>query len=241
MQFNDTTNKSGIVQDINFMLFGSNTMNDGYPIDDIVRNVNQRLNRVVSIIFQNDRRWKYDDFNHLDMNIYYGDTVAGQQDYEIPGSDFIDISELAVMINGKYQILKPLVREKGQKLQYLEEETGVPLYYEKYGNSVLLYPKPDTSTTNGLMLRAKRLPSYFTNADTTKEPGFNPLFHKILSIGGALDYAMPNGMRDKINTYQPELDRLEIAMAEYYSKRSEDEQPRMTLSGGTDYYDSLYQ
>ena len=143
MQFSDTSTFQGLLQEIDFWLFGSSaTMNTtAYPIADRTRRINQRLNRIVSIIFKNDRRWKYDDFNHDDMNIFYTTLVEGQNDYEISGADFLTIEEVAILNSeGDYQILTPIVREAGnaQSLQSLEDgDNGTPTHYEKHGNSIM--------------------------------------------------------------------------------------------------------
>ena len=249
MVFSDTTDKQGIIQDIDFWLFGTSaTLNTAFLIADRTRRINQRLNKVVSIIFQNDRRWKYDDFNQSDMNIFYGTLVEGQQDYEITGADFLTIEEVAVKkTDGKYQILSPVVREAStsQRLQSLEDgDSSMPAEYEKHGNSILLYPKPSLTyltASEGLMVRGKRLPSYFTEDDTITEPGFNPLYHSYLSIGASYDYALANGMSAKVAQLQPELDKLEIAIANDYADRARDDKPKMTPEGSEEYHDNLFQ
>jgi len=250
MQFNDTTLKSGILQEIDFYLFGSSaTMNTtAYSVADRTRRINQRLNRVVSIIFKNDRRWKYDDFNQDDMNIFYTTLVSGRNDYEISGADFLTIEEVAVLdVNGKYQILESVVREgsTAQKLQTDEDgDNGVPTKYEKHGNSIILNKKADLTyltATKGLMVRGKRLPSYFTADDTTKEPGFNPLYHSYLSLGASYDYAIANGMHNKVAELRPELERLELDIAEDYRNRAGDDKPSIKLQDDGEYTDNLYQ
>jgi hypothetical protein len=248
MEFNDTTNKQGLIQDIDFRLFGtSSSLNSAYSIEDRTRRINQRINKVVTIIFRNDRRWKYDDFNHDDMNIFYATLFQGQQDYEVSGGDFITISEVFVKDkDGKYQRLTPLVRERGnaQTLQDLEDDDpGMPEYYTKYGNSVMLYPRPDLSyltADEGFMVRGQRLPSYFISADTTKEAGFNPLFHDYLSAGASYDGALSLGLATKASQLKPELETLEAEIAEHYQSRAEDQQPKMRLKKDN-YHDDLYQ
>jgi len=91
------------------------------------------------------------------------------------------------------------------------------------------------------MVRGKRLPSYFTADDTTKEPGFNPLYHSYLSIGASYDYALANGMNNKVNQFAPELTRYEADIADDYARRSRDSQPKMTTDGGGEYVDNLFQ
>ena len=244
MVFNDTTTNQGLLQEIDFYLFGSSaTMNTtAYSIADRTRRINQRLNRIVSIIFKNDRRWKFDDFNHDEMNIFYTTLVEGQNDYEISGADFLTIEEVAILnSDGKYRILTPIVREAGnsQYLQDLEDgDSGTPTHYEKHGNSIMMYPKPSLSyltATKGLMVRGKRSPSYFVVGDTTKVPGFNPLYHSYLSIGASYDYAIANGMNSKVNQLSPELIRFESDIADDYARRSRDSQPKMTTDGGNEY------
>lgn len=248
MQFNPENTANSLVADIDFWLFGtSTTFNTAFPIADRTRRINERLNKVVSIIFQNDRRWKYDDFNQEDMNIFYATLVEGQQDYEVSGADFLTIEEVAVKdSNGKYKILSPVIREgeTTQELQDLEGgNNGMPIKYEKNGNSILLYPKPSLSVltaSEGLMVRGKRLPAYFEIDDTTKQPGFNPLYHGYLSIGASYDYALANGMNAKVAQLQPELIRLEADIANDYSNRARDDKPKMTTSDSEEYIDNLY-
>ena len=250
MVFNDTTTSQGLIQDIDFWLFGSSaTMNiTAYPLADRTRRINQRLNRVVSVIFKNDRRWKHDDFNHDDMNIFYSTLVEGQNDYEISGADFLTIEEVAILnSDGKYRILTPIVREAGnaQYLQGLEDgDSGTPTHYEKHGNSIIMYPKPSLSyltATKGLMVRGKRTPSYFVVGDTTKAPGFNPLHHSYLSIGASYDYALANGMKSKVIQLAPDIAKFEKDIADDYARRSRDSQPKITTDGGSEYVDGLQQ
>jgi len=247
MKFNPTDKSDSIIADIDFRLWGrGDVFNESYPIEDRTRSVNQRLNEVVSIIFRSDSRWKFDDFNHLDMNIYYGSLVGGQQDYEINGADFLTIMEAGVKLkNGEYKMLTPIVREGNtQRLQDMEKATGVPTHYELFGNSILLYPRPSMKelvANKGLMIRAKRLPKYFETTDTDKKPGFNPLYHSYLSIGAALDFAETNEMINKVNILQPKLDRLAEAIEQDYLTRNEGENPTITVKGSREYYDNLHQ
>ncbi len=248
MQFNPTDTTVSLIGDIDFWLFGSGeTFNDTYSLKDRTRRINERINKAVAIIFRNDRRWKFDDFNHDDMNIFYATLVDGQQDYEVSGADFMSIEEVAIMnSDGDYNVLSPMMREgeNRQTLQDLEDgDDGIPTYYEKYGNSILLYPKPDISeltATKGLMIRGKRLPSYFLSTDTTKQAGLSPLFHDYLSQGAALDGALSLQMTNKAQQLQPQVDRLELELAEHYINRAEDEQPSISLKLDQ-YYDNLHQ
>jgi hypothetical protein len=161
--------------------------------------------------------------------------VEGQQDYEVTAATFVNLQEVAIKdANGKYHVLTPVDRSKGnaQELSDLEATTGMPKYYDKVGNSILLFPKPSASfctLTNGIQIIAQRLPVYFTDADTTKTPGFNPLFHRLLSLGAAIDYCIANGMSKKQAVLEKEWQTLNRNMMEHYAARLKDEQAQLTL------------
>ena len=63
MVFSDTSTKLGIVQDIDFLLFGNTVATSPYLIADKTRNVNRALDETVSLIMRSDARWKWDDDN----------------------------------------------------------------------------------------------------------------------------------------------------------------------------------
>jgi hypothetical protein len=94
---------------------------------------------------------------------------------------------------------------------------------------MVLYPTPDYSSTAGLRAYFKRDASYFAVTDTTKEPGFNPQFHRIISMGAALDYCLFAGMTNKFTLLQGEIAKLEEALINFYANRSKDEHPRMRV------------
>jgi hypothetical protein len=93
----------------------------------------------------------------------------------------------------------------------------------------VLYPTSDYSSTAGLRAYFKRDASYFVTTDTTKEPGFNPQFHRLLSIGAAADYCLFAGMNNKLSTLQAEIAKLEEGLINFYANRSKDEHPRIKL------------
>ena len=107
----------------------------------------------------------------------------------------------------------------------------MPRLYDKNGEFIWLYPKPSSSLvtlTAGLKIYYQRLPSYFVAGDTTKSPGFNPLYHKILSMGAAIDYAIPNGLTEKIAIIKPMLTDMQDQLIDFYSNRAADEKTTMT-------------
>ncbi len=232
MIFSDSTGKTGIVEDCDFLV---NTDSTSYPIEQKTRNANRKMDEVVSIILQSDGRWEWDDTNNTDLPIGTTSLVDQQQDYNIAGGTFLRIDRVEVKdINGNYYLLYPISEKNitDQALTEFEKTPGRPLYYDKLGDSIFLYPKPSSAnvtTASGLKVYFQRLPSYFAATDTTKSPGFNPLFHRLISMGMALDYAIQNEMNGKINILTPLIAKMETNLVEFYTTRSRDEHISMTV------------
>ncbi|MFA5394657.1 MAG: hypothetical protein WC346_01410 [Methanogenium sp.] len=232
MVFSDSSLSQGIVQDIDSWL---NTDDTSYPIAQKVRDVNAWYDRVISIIVSCDGRWQFDDSNNTDLPIATTSLVSGQQDYTLDGSDHFEVTRMEVLDkNGSYYLLDPIDEHDvtNQALTEFYKTPGRPVKYDKRGSSIVLYPAPSSShvtTTKGLKLYFQRGASHFAADDTTKTPGFNPLFHRILSLGPALDYASKNELTTKIKIIQPRLDRLEAALIDSYSNRSRDESVSLRL------------
>jgi len=232
MVFSDSAGGAGIVEDIDFLL-GTNSTS--YPIADKTRNINRRFDEAVSLIMQADERWQWDDINQSDSPILTQALVNNQQNYTVSGFTYLKIIRVEVLdINGKYYLLEPIdVHEvQNQSMTEFQGTAGRPLYYDKMGDELWLYPKPSSAhviTTDGLKVYYQRGPSYFTTADTTKQPGFAPLFHRILSLGAALDYAMAKGMNSKISTLMPQLTKLQADLVTFYAGRVRDQKVRMSI------------
>ena len=232
MVFSDAVNDSGIVQDINDWCGTDDT---SYPIAKKTRDINAWLDRVVSLILQSDGRWQWDDSNYTDLPIGTGNLVSGQQDYNIAGSTFLNLSRLEVMgTDGCYHLVEPIDEHdiQSQALSEYMKTPGMPLKYDKKGDSVFLYPVPSSdkvTLVKGLKVSFQRVGSYFTSADTTKSPGFNPLFHRILSLGPSLDYVSKNELVTKVKIISPMVDKLEAGLILAYATRSKDEKTTLKL------------
>ena len=65
----------------------------------------------------------------------------------------------------------------------------------------------------------------FAADNTTTSPGFASAFHRILSIGASLDYAIANGVTKKIVSLQNEVIDYEARIKKFYAKRFIDNYP----------------
>lgn len=224
---------TSIVSDIKFLITGSSTGTLDYSVADICSNVNNWYNRVVSLIMRADSRWEWDDDNYETLPVATTNLVSGQADYNIASSTFLNLIRLEMKDqSGNAIFLNPISYEdkKGVAMTEWQKTNGTPHSYDKVGNSFILYPTPNYSYTAGLKAYFQRVPSYFESDDTTKTPGFNPLFHRLLSVGPAYDYCLSNGLTTKLTLLSNEITKLETSLIEAYSQRIKDEKPKMRLA-----------
>lgn len=231
MVFNDVTTNQGIVQEIDFLV---NTDSVKFPISDKTRVINRWLERVVGRILEADGRWQWDDTNYTVYPIATTDLTAGQQDY-VYNTKHVRITRMEIKDeNGNWKWLEPIDQNdtRYRSLTELGNQTGVPCYYDKLSQSVFLYPRPSYNSTGGLKVYYQRNADPFVVTDTTKEPGFAAIFHRLLALGPAYEYAIANNLNSqKIGLLKAEIAQLEQDIKEFYSKRSKDEQLTLRVSG----------
>ena len=249
MIYSDPTGKSGIIEDIDFW---ANTNSTSYPIEDKTRNINRKYDDVVSMILQADGRWKWDDTNNIAQPTTPINMTDQTTAVAIPDTTYLTINRVEVLdVNGNWYKILPF-NEKEIPYQGMTEflkTPGRPLMYEKVGGFLNLYPKPSSNNvtlTGGLKIYFQRNASYFATTDTTKVPGFAAPFHRILSIGAALDYCLANTLLLKSEFLTPLLQKMENDLQLYYSTRSRDEKTSLKFrqenygaeSGGYNNYNS---
>jgi len=228
MEYSNDTTKSGIIQDIDFLLNLDEPAT--YDIKHKTRNVNRAYDRVVSLILQADGRWEWEDTNKTDLPIAIADLISGQRDYGID-TTFLRITKLLVKDRAdNWQILTPVDENDPEGRDIIEERAeGVPQRYIKKANSIFLGPKPNYSSTNGLKIHFQRNVDYFTSDDSSKKPGFAEPFHRLLSLYAAYDWCLANNLGGRMGILTNEIAKMEVALIEYYSSRSRDEKPRIRL------------
>ncbi len=212
----------------------SKANSNSYSLADIVTSANKAVNHVVALIRDSEGRWQWDDSNNSDFPISTTALVANQQDYSL-GSTQYRIERLEVKDeNGDWTLLTPIDQAdvNNQSLSEFYSTAGTPRYYDKIGNSLFLYPAPSYSQAASLKLYHERGPSYFTVSDTSKEPGFNPLFHSIIPMWCAYDQMFIKRSPDT-KDLREEIERWEQKLVDYYSLRNRDEHCRLTTRQGS--------
>lgn len=229
MQFNDTANKNGLIQQCEINLFGDN------PFGQISGNtnrlaiftnyLNEALSRYAYLALTSDYNWEWDDRNYTDLPIGTTGLVANQQDYSISTEHAIITAVEIMNTAGQWSALQEIderyFTENDISIsQYSQNATGVPTQYTKVANSIILLQIPNYSQDSSLRVHFKRAPSYYASNDTTKEQGFTSLHATYLSDYASWEYANARTM--------PMADRLrreltlweEVKIPEFYSKRS---------------------
>ena len=235
LQFSDTTDKAGLIQECESTLFGDNSYgkisgNSGL-LATFTRKLNEGLNRVTSLILQADGRWQFDDNNQTDYPVATTNLVttsgSEQQDYTLAVTHLkitrVEVKDAA----GNWQLLTPIDQADlyNQSLTDFLKTPGMPQYYDKLATSVFLYPKPlaaSVTSTDGLKVYFQRPPSYFTSSDTTKVPGFNSLYHQLVALLACRDYALDRGLKSA-KTLAERVALAEQDLQDNYSLRNKDE------------------
>lgn len=229
MEFNDTTNEQGLYQDA-LSLTGANSTT--FTIEDFTRFANQSQSRAVSLIQENDRKWKWSDSNNGTRDIGLTNIISGQDNYTMEVYH-LKIKEIRVLDkNGEWKTLK----SKDRRLMTDTEKnaSGEPDSYDLDGSSIMLYPTPDYSVSGGLEVHYQNEPEKFLKTDTTKKPGFCPLFHRLVSLYSSVDWLISNStsqnpMSHKLNMVMDLIKRLELSLVEHYRSRDEDEAPKFYI------------
>lgn len=244
MDFNNTTEENGIVQDIDFMV---NSTRATYSLKRIASDANRAMDEVVSIILGADGRWQFDDTNYTDLPIGTTNLVANQQDYSFDPEQ-IDITRVECKDqNGMWQYLSPFDQRdltppgtanipntgltatgtfggNNYSLTSFMEQAGTPIFYDKIANSIFLYPKPSYNSSGGLKVYFQRKPYYFQSTDTTTQPGFAKHLHKIIPLKCAYMYAVSKILASsKIQQLQIQIQAWEQKIKDFYASRKKDE------------------
>lgn len=221
-------------------LFWSGATSVTFPVDpDFTRSANFALEKVSSVIMRSDGTWKWGDINNTDLSFAIGDLVSGQSDYALSISHF-KIRRVRIKdSNGNWITLQPVTRRQVSDSKLAS--TGTPNSYFKHENSIILSDTPNYDSEDGLEIEFQRGVDYFVVGDTTKSPGFNSQFHRLVSLYAALDWTEANEMdsrsekiRNRIGVEPDEVNGIPGSgmlreLADFYSTRDDDASPAMSL------------
>lgn len=235
MVFSDTSTSQGIIQDITFLLGVDTT---AYSLADRTRNANERFRMVWQMIFEAYGGWKFMDDNVSDVStgVPYADQTitSGTGLYPLPAAALtINNVEMKSSSGSSFERLIGITHEEFMAMggDGAFTATGVPRYYLLQGDILRLLPVPNFTLAAALRIYFDQGISVFLTTDTTKVPGFATPFHRMLSIGGALDYAMARGIQDKVVYLSNLWNDYERRLKDFYSKRFMERFPHRIRAG----------
>lgn len=236
MDFSDTTNKNGLIQDCEILLGFQDGGISGNAtlLKQFTSLINNAYMKTIAKVLASSDTWDWDDSNYTDFPIATATLVAAQQDYTLPiaasgndASTLLKILRIEVKnSDGDYEKLQQIDEREVQLtgLANFEETDGMPRYYRITGNSIELYPAPaaaSVTTSEGLKVYFQRTPDLFTSSDTTQEPGIPAPFHRLISLEAASDYAASKAMPNT-NYILGKIKELTDLLQEFTSQRNED-------------------
>lgn len=230
--FSDTTNRQGILQEIERMtgLGALGITGDATKLQDFTRLVNIWDGRITLDILLSDGKWQYDDHNIGDLPIATTDLKIGQQDYSVRTDDNsreiwkvsrVDIKDAS----GTWKQIKQTDQSEIPDGFYAYKSTnGEPNEFDWNGVSMLLFPAPSYNSTNGLKILFQRESDPFSSTgDDSKVPGFISAFHYLLALGPAYEFARDNGKKN-VRILREELKQGRMELREFYSSRNAQKQ-----------------
>lgn len=235
MTYNDTTNLQGIMQAVESIVFNEYGKISTNPErkQTFTRHCNSAMDHISSIVLSNDNTWEFDDTNSTDFPIGYTDMADGLSDYSLPNAY---LKMLGVSIKDKTGLwvkLRQISPEdmNGQDRDEFMKIPSQPIYYDIIGSSIVLYPAPalqNVTLTQGLKVYSQRAMQYFTSTDTTKEPGFPSIYHRLVVLWTAYYYCQENSIQ-KTKPLLEEIQMMELDLKKYYSLRNKTRKPRVTM------------
>ncbi|KKL85290.1 hypothetical protein LCGC14_1956220, partial [marine sediment metagenome] len=201
---------------------------------DRTRNINITLDEVVAELHKADPNYKWDDTSNSNFPFATLALVADQDHYTLLDSALVIHRVRIKDTNGVFQTLRPANRNELTDSEI--DGSGTATKYHKIGQAVFPTPVPNYASAGGVELTFQRGGNHFDSTDTDEEPGFNPQFHQLLSLGASHRYAVANGLTKKIrNLFEQKTLMLE-KLRTHYERRSPDDRTRFRLKRSAQNY-----
>lgn len=223
MVYNGDANEQDIVSDIDFWC---STNNNTYPINDKTRNANFALARISAKIMRFDRQWKHLSSNLSTIPVATKSISAGQDNVTIETKHLKILRFRILDKNSEWITLE--AKDRNSLSDDVLNSTGQPEYYDKLGFSLMPLPVPDYATTAEIEYQPGAAEDLFDVTDTDKEPGFNPDFHRLVSLYASEDYCNLHA-RDRLPAIRDKIAEIEADMIEYFEDRDIDGAPHIDV------------
>ncbi len=229
MVFSDTVNNLGLVQQVRSLARVDSTR---WPTYKIVNSVNNYLDTVAGFMIASDKRFQWDDTNHTKLPEGTIDLTINQSDFSFMvdenSNKILTLTGVSILQGSAYKPLIPVDKgDEGYNALTFGTQTGIATRYDKIADNIVRLDFKSASTISaGIKFFFQRTPSYFTAADTTKEPGVPALLHRGFVIASAYDCALTLGLKN-LQALGLERQVEEKKMEEYFAGRNNDVSGRM--------------
>jgi len=229
MRFNPTTDYDSIVKNIQDL---TDTNVSKYTLKQIARSVNNYLNRASHLLLEFSDNKNYDDpnFTYLPQGTY--NIVNGERNITIfKDEEGKQIQKIRKVIakdpSGQwYEIVPVDLQDRGEQEIAYGDQTGTPYSYDWVGTTMIFDVSPNYDMTDGLKVFYERSLDYFTEADTTKEPGLPEHFHDYLVYGASYDYCTRKGLQRK-GDYRNMVEKIEQNLKSFMGNQSLEKNTRI--------------
>lgn len=226
MQYNDTTNKNGIIQEVErYINMGATWISgDTDRLREFTSYANKKGRQVWHWIFLAQGLWRYDDSNETDLPEATTDLADGTAKYSLP-TDALTVRRVEIKDgSGNWDRISQLVEDdiEGAISEYYEDD-GTPQHYRLVGNTIELFPAPDYAQAASLKVYFDRECVDFVYNATTTTPGFASAYHEVIPVGMAIEWLKiktPNS--PTLQFLREEWARFEKEITEFYSMRNKD-------------------
>lgn len=201
--------------------------------------VSNAYDRVVGLILKADDRWNWDDINNGSVPKTTINITSGTADYALDATyltvDRVEIEDSGGTTHQLHQVDQQAL--DGISLPTYQT-SGLPNEYDLQGAYITLYPNPNYTRSNALIIYHSRSPLKFDYSDDkftdntgsgSSVPGFAEPFHDLLALIPSYEYAVSRN-RASAKGLQDMILRKEQELQEFYGERNRDKRPRISVS-----------
>lgn len=231
MVFSETNTREGLIQECERLcgLGVGGISGNTERLKDFTARLNNAKSRFFALAFQNDATWNFDSTRQTDLPIATTNLTSGTREYALTlfHTEVLQITGVYCKdSSGEFHELKPQEDKESPKIYTWTSATGTPSIYELVGNSLLLDPSPNYSSTNGLKLVFKRNDTAFVHTDGAVPVGIPSLFHEYLAREASLPYLIDKNKPQKKDIAQL-IQKDEVAIADFVSNRAKPKRVRI--------------
>lgn len=232
MVYSDTTNKSGVLQNIETMC----DLGDGYisGSTDELRKFNAIINRVYQrvwhIIYDTAGNWKFDDGNYDTLPFSLTHIVEGQRRYALPpealGIERVEVKDA----DGNWYVVHPITQKtiRGEGIDDFMDDNGRLMYYRLIGDVIEFFAPADYSQDDSLKIYHSRDMVKFDYDDTSASLKFASPYHQIVPLKASIEWLkIKQPTSPSLQLFREDELKIEMDLRKHYATRFKDYPPRI--------------